>query len=174
MTRCHLSAAVLATAVSLSACSTMSGLSGASHYACQAPDGVACDSVSGTYANAVQGALPSQRAAARTQSPSPGKAFTENRTGPGFAPIATPLRAAPRVLRLWFKPWEDADGDLYDQGYVYVQIDTGRWLIDHAQRSIRETYRPLRPPPAPQPERTEPEPPAAPFAPISVPPEGAP
>ena len=47
-----------------------------------------------------------------------------------------PLRSSARILRLWFKPWEDADRDLYDQGYVYVQIDAGQWLIDHAQRQI--------------------------------------
>ena len=50
-------------------------------------------------------------------------------------------------MRLWFKPWEDADHDLYDQGYVYVQIDSGQWLIDHMQRQIRDAYAPLRPPP---------------------------
>jgi conjugal transfer pilus assembly protein TraV len=57
-----------------------------------------------------------------------------------------PLRSAPRILRLWFKPWEDADRDLYDQGYVYVQVDGGRWLVDHAQRAIREAYAPVRAP----------------------------
>ena len=59
----------------------------------------------------------------------------------------TPLRSSARILRLWFKPWEDADRDLYDQGYVYVQIDNGQWLVDHAQRQIRDAYAPLRPPP---------------------------
>ena len=39
--------------LTLGACMNMSGLGGDSKYACKAPDGVACDSVSGTYANAV-------------------------------------------------------------------------------------------------------------------------
>jgi conjugal transfer pilus assembly protein TraV len=60
---------------------------------------------------------------------------------------ARPLRSQARVLRLWTKPWEDMDGDLYDQGYVYVQVSTGQWLIDHVQRQIRDAYAPLRPPP---------------------------
>ena len=30
---------------------------------------------------------------------------------------------------------------------MYVQIDSGQWLIEHAQRQIREAYAPLRPPP---------------------------
>ena len=45
----------------LGACMNMSGLGGDSKYACKAPEGVACDSVSGTYANAVHNNLPSQR-----------------------------------------------------------------------------------------------------------------
>jgi conjugal transfer pilus assembly protein TraV len=64
-----------------------------------------------------------------------------------LVPLPIPLRSSARILRLWFKPWEDADRDLYDQGYVYVQIDSGQWLIEHAQRQIREAYAPLRPPP---------------------------
>lgn len=67
--------------------------------------------------------------------------------GTGDAP-ALALRSQARVLRLWTKPWEDADGDLWDQGYVYVQVDTGRWQIDHVRQRIRDQYAPLRPPPA--------------------------
>ena len=51
----------LGATVLLAACTNMSGLSGSSSFACKAPDGVTCDSVSGTYANAVQNNLPSQR-----------------------------------------------------------------------------------------------------------------
>ena len=58
-----------------------------------------------------------------------------------------PLRSSARILRLWFKPWEDADRDLHDQGYVYVRVDDGQWLVEHAQRQIRDAYAPLRPPP---------------------------
>ncbi|MBL8303303.1 MAG: TraV family lipoprotein, partial [Ideonella sp.] len=58
------------------------------------------------------------------------------------------LRSSPRILRLWVKPWEDIDGDLVDQSHVYVQVDGGQWLIDHAQRRIREAHAPLRPPTA--------------------------
>ena len=127
-------------AVSLAGCVNLSGLSGSPRYACQAPEGVACQSVSGTYANTTgQGATHPGRAAA---APSLG-------AEPGPSPIPSadglPLRAAPRVLRLWIKPLEDADGDLHDQGHVYVQIDDGRWQIDHLQRRIREAVAPARP-----------------------------
>lgn len=149
----------LAVPFTLIGCTSLSGLSGSSDYACKAPEGVTCDSVSGTYANAIQNNLPSQRARRpagagpgdgpapmRGSAPAPASAASAaTMTTP--ASLASPLRSSARILRLWFKPWEDADRDLYDQGYVYVQIDAGRWLVDHAQRQIRDAYAPLRPPP---------------------------
>ena len=150
----------------LAGCTSISGLDGSSSLSCKAPDGVTCDSVSGIYANAVRNNLPSQRSG--TAAPTAGKASAAPSVPPSAtsasapaqsgapprpsAPLAAtasamPLRSSARILRLWFKPWEDADRDLYDQGFVYVQIDSGRWLIEHAQRQIREAYAPLRPPP---------------------------
>lgn len=146
----------------LTGCMNLSGLGGSADYACKAPEGVTCDSVSGTYANAIQDNLPGQRGkrrgmgkpnegagelkdsparSAHTQAATP----TSVSTPAAMANIASPLRSSSRILRLWFKPWEDADRDLYDQGYVYVQIDAGQWLIDHAQRQIRDAYAPIRP-----------------------------
>lgn len=160
----------VAALVPLAGCMNMSGLSGGSKYACEAPEGVACDSVSGTYANALHSNLPSQRAAAPTgdKQPSaskPAAATSASAPAPSRRPIPTApfdaagigaagpsdlaLRSRARVLRLWTKPWEDADGDLWDQGYVYVQVDAGRWQIDHVRQRIRDQYAPLRPPPAP-------------------------
>jgi conjugal transfer pilus assembly protein TraV len=144
----------------LAACMNMSGLGGDSKYACKAPDGVACDSVSGTYANALQNNLPSQQPqrSARRQKEASEESFSlkEGRAissatanAPEMTVMASPLRTQARILRLWIKPWEDADGDLYDQGYVYVQVDNGQWQIDHVQRQIRDFYAPLNPPPKP-------------------------
>ena len=150
----------------LSACANMSGLGGSSEYGCKAPQGVQCDSVSGNYYNAIQNNLPSQRqrrpdgAAGNGSSSSPQSAPVNassvfkaisviGESGaalPSPALSAAPLRSQARVLRLWFKPWEDADHDLYDQGYVYVQIDSGRWLIEHAQQRIRDAHAHIRPP----------------------------
>jgi conjugal transfer pilus assembly protein TraV len=145
-------AALLGGVASLAGCSSLSGLSGNSSYACKAPDGVTCQSVSGTYANAVANNLPAQRSRA-TPTATPTLAPTSSaasgpaaRNASAEAAQVLPLRSAPRILRLWFKPWEDADRDLYDQGYVYVQVDGGRWLVDHAQRAIREAYAPVRAP----------------------------
>lgn len=153
----------------LAACVNMSGLSGGSKYACAAPEGVACDSVSGTYANALHENLPSQRTSgtAAGDAAAPSRSAVPVAPAPARQPLAAPtaanalagtgdapalaLRSQARVLRLWTKPWEDADGDLWDQGYVYVQVDAGRWQIDHVRQRIRDQYAPLRPPPAPAP-----------------------
>jgi len=150
----------------LAGCTSLSGLDGSSSLSCKAPDGVTCDSVSGIYANAVRNNLPSQRSGTAasmagkasaapsalpvaTPASAPAQSGAPPRPSPPLAATASamPLRSSARILRLWFKPWEDADRDLYDQGYVYVQIDSGQWLIEHAQRQIREAYAPLRPPP---------------------------
>ena len=145
-------AAVLGSVASLAGCMSLSGLSGNSSYACKAPDGVTCQSVSGTYANAVANNLPVQRTRATpaatpaSAAPSSAASAPTARNASADATQVLPLRSAPRILRLWFKPWEDADRDLYDQGYVYVQVDGGRWLVDHAQRAIREAYAPVRAP----------------------------
>ena len=156
----------------LAGCANLSGLDGTSSYGCKAPEGVKCDSVSGTYHNAIQNNLPSQRrsaptgpadlsvapaaaAAGRTlPATTPALLASAARTPPageGAAYLAAPLRAAPRVLRLWIKPWEDAERDLNGESLVYVQVDNGRWLVDHVQRQAREPYAAVRPAKLPPP-----------------------
>lgn len=146
----------------LAACVNMSGLDGDSKYSCAAPEGVACDSVSGTYENSIRNNLPSQQrrkaggSATETSSDAPSRTSQNSPRQPSPALIApdadTPqpqaLRSQARYLRLWIKPWEDVDGDLFDQAHIYVQIDNGRWQIEHIQQAIRDHYAPVRPPPA--------------------------
>jgi conjugal transfer pilus assembly protein TraV len=143
----------------LSGCaSNLTGLDGSSQYACRTPVGVKCDSVSGTYHNAIRNNLPTQHRPARPTG-EPGNATpdtTPSPQAPQTAPTALavstdtpstaakPLRAAPRILRLWIKPWEDADHDLNGESLVYVQVDNGRWLVDHAQHLAREPFAPVR------------------------------
>ena len=150
----------------LAGCSSITGLDGSSQYACKAPEGVKCDSVSGNYYNALQNNLPAQRKPTGSTNPSsltdpqsPTVVRGSGRTGASAMPtaigaavpvegpayMAAPLRAGPRVLRLWIKPWEDTDRDLNGESLVYVQIDNGRWLVDHVQRQVREPYAPIRP-----------------------------
>jgi conjugal transfer pilus assembly protein TraV len=147
--------------VLLAGCANITGLDASSEYACQAPLGVQCESVSGTYANALRNSLPAQRpqrapsaapaaaTPATTAKAAATRATSAAARAPGgvdATPAVQPIRSQPRLLRLWIKPWEDADRDLHDQGYVYVQVDSGRWLVDHAQRQVRDAYAPVRPP----------------------------
>jgi len=134
-------------------CSSITGLDGSSSYGCKAPEGIKCDSVSGTYHNAMQNNLPSQR---RSSLPSRQADGTGAPPQPTLQPIATsslsgapgyaaaPLRSQPRILRLWVKPWEDADRDLNGEGVVFVQVDNGQWLVDRVQRQAREPYAPIK------------------------------
>ena len=163
--------AVLIACAVVSGCGSMAGVGGTSEYSCKAPEGVKCDSVSGTYYNSVENNLPSQRQGGRATPQNQAATRMEALAGkrsvassvdatPALAPVAKgsgvalppaaytsmPLRSPARVLRLWVKPWEDADGDLMDQLYVYVPVDNGRWLVDHAQRQIRDAYAPVKAP----------------------------
>jgi conjugal transfer pilus assembly protein TraV len=156
-------AALLTVAVVLAACGNMSGLDGSTEYGCKAPDGVRCNSVSGNYYNAIQNNLPSQRQTRDSGSPrdklQPEKSGNDTPASvqhlPGPAHVPASLRTQGRVLRLWTKPWEDADGDLHDQGYVYLQIDHGRWQIDHTRQQIRDAYPLIRPPRVSTPPATQ-------------------
>lgn len=133
--------------LTLSGCSSMSGFDAKSEFACKAPDGILCESMSGIYANAQAKNLPGQRVNTRGEAPvelSQAKAGSDVMTKPIYS--GTPIRSAPRVLRVWFAPWEDTDGDLHDQSYVYLPVDSGRWLIEHNRRRIQDTYRPVRAP----------------------------
>jgi len=141
----------------MAGCGNMSGLGGSEQYGCKAPAGVQCQSVSGNYYNSVRGTtrFPAVGAGARPVPTVPLMNASLNRRvslppnhtvagAAGYEP--RPLRSSPRILRLWIKPWEDADHDLVDQSYVYVRVDQGKWMLDHVQRQVREAYAPLRAP----------------------------
>ena len=141
----------------MAGCGNMSGLGGSEQYGCKAPAGVQCQSVSGNYYNSVRGTtrLPAVATGAQPVPSVPLMNASLNRRAgvppdhavagaAGYEP--QPLRSSPRILRLWIKPWEDADHDLVDQSYVYVRVDQGKWMLDHVQRQVREAYAPLRAP----------------------------
>lgn len=168
ITRPALNVAALIALLASAGCS-ITGLNAGSSYSCKAPEGVKCDSVSGTYHNAIANNLPSQRKTSgqpEAEPANPGVTMQEARyetaarpaslstvaakmgggaTAPQqAAPAHYSLRSGPRILRLWVKPWEDADGDLNGESVVYIQVEGGRWLVDHAQRQVRDAYAPVR------------------------------
>ena len=140
----------------LSACVNLAGLEGKSEFACKAPDGVVCTSVSGVYANALAGVLPAQQSQGQDQDqakstrteavagePRPYGATVSVTSTP--AP-GTPLLSPPKVLRLWLAPRVDEDGDLHDASYLYVMWHRGEWQIEHTRRQIQRQFTPVSAP----------------------------
>jgi hypothetical protein len=95
------------------------------------------------------------RPAATASAPAPAadrsRPSSGSKAGTPAAKAASGLRSQARVLRLWTKPWEDADGDLSTRATSTCRSMPGRWQIDHVRQRIRDQYAPLRPPPAPHP-----------------------
>lgn len=134
-----------AAATALSGCGSMTGFTDSgSKFACKAPPGVICTSVSGVYANVQQNNLPSLQTGSR-----PGMASYAMPTGGGAFPVAAPgmpIRSQARVLRIWVAPWRDDDDTLHDQSYMYVMVDQGKWLVERSREStVRKTMTRLRP-----------------------------
>jgi conjugal transfer pilus assembly protein TraV len=143
-----------AAALSGGCASTMSGLGGEGSYACKAPVGSQCTSVSGVYANSIHGQPPASALPKPADPPAKtpaGAPPLATGASPTTAPRAvgkspTSLRSQPRVLRLWIAPWEDADGDLHEASVVHVLVDTGRWLIERVVPASRNRIDAVRPP----------------------------
>ncbi|NKE72837.1 type IV conjugative transfer system lipoprotein TraV [Candidatus Manganitrophus noduliformans] len=104
-------------------------------YGCPAPDGVTCKPISEVYSsNGGRGPGVGDR-----ERPGPGsrdsRSAEENLSlTPGPRPpapdsAAVPLRSAPKVLRVWVAPWIDEEGDLHQEGDLYVVVDHGAWAV---------------------------------------------
>lgn len=134
----------------LSACGTLTGLDANSNFKCKAPDGVACASMSGIYANAEANNLPAQQ----TKDAGSNTAVTHAQSSheirklpmPNASSSGQPLFKNPEILRIWVAPWEAADRTLYDQNYMYVVVDFGQWQIEHNRNNIRAAFAPIEPP----------------------------
>ncbi|MFT3819884.1 MAG: TraV family lipoprotein [Rubrivivax sp.] len=156
--------AFVATALlALPGCTNLSGLGGTSTFQCKAPEGVPCMSVSGVSANERAGTLFTSHNDQVAHSAAPGTAPAAS--APMRTVVAAPagqpllplgaIRSLPTLLRLWVAPWEDTDGDLNDDSYVYLQVDAGRWLKAHNRQLIQRAFAPAglatASPPEPQP-----------------------
>jgi len=138
--------------------SSMSGLDGGSSFACKAPPGVACQSISGTYHNSLQNNLPSQRSeyAEGVHVEDSGRGGIRKYGDPDDRPRLSPkdmdsmssgipIREPPLVLRIWMAPWKDDGDDLYDQSYFYTVVHNGRWVIEATRSNITNRFRPVYP-----------------------------
>jgi len=54
-----------------------------------------------------------------------------------------PIRTQAKVMRIWMAPWEDDDGDLHADGYLYTEIESRRWNLGERFRSPGTAISPL-------------------------------
>lgn len=121
--------AVAVSMVFLTGCNT-TGLDAKKSFSCKLGDTVdtGCKSISQVHAEV--GMTPATKPETQTNA--------TRRTPYSGMPIRTPIK----VLRVWIAPWEDKDGDLRDQSYVYLTLNQSRWQIGHNQENIIDEYRP--------------------------------
>lgn len=56
-----------------------------------------------------------------------------------------PLHTPPRLLRIWVAPYQDTEGDLHDQKFMYVMVHSGRWLLEANQVNIQLPFKQVFP-----------------------------
>ncbi len=54
-----------------------------------------------------------------------------------------PIRTQAKVMRIWMAPWEDEEGDLHADGYLYTEIESRRWNLGDQFKSPGAAQRPL-------------------------------
>lgn len=54
-----------------------------------------------------------------------------------------PIRTQAKVMRIWMAPWEDDDGDLHADGYLYTEIEGRRWNLGERFKSPGAMLSPL-------------------------------
>lgn len=115
----------------------LAGCASGPRYACGVPKGVTCQPVSAVYASSPEGPPALAGNASGEEAPTVGgtKAVASRPRAEAARPVVAtvqpgePILTAPRVLRLWIAPWEDAAGDLHDETFLYLRIDDGRWTL---------------------------------------------
>ncbi|MBK6742668.1 MAG: type IV conjugative transfer system lipoprotein TraV [Hydrogenophilales bacterium] len=150
--------------------SNMSGLDGSDKHSCPYSEGVTCKPMSQVYEESTQGvsATPATRVNAATPEAStmaasaslPTRGALKLPSSVDSGPV--PLRSRPSVMRIWVAPWEDADGDLHEGGWIALRLDDGRWNLAHVRERIRDGYgASLVPPPATENKASTPAKPAS-------------
>ncbi len=95
-------------------------------FTCGLPNGVGCKPVSKVYQQSADGTL------GRTSDVTAGSTASVQASATGaVATVApgSPILTRPRHIRVWVDRWEDPQGDLHDETYLYLRLDSGRWLL---------------------------------------------
>lgn len=113
--------------------SALTGCATAPHYACGLPAGVTCKPVSAVYQSSVTGSFTH----APMKDADTGDSHGDAKVGTAVSPpavVATvkpgdPLITPPKLIRVWVNRWQDHDGDLHDETYLYLRLDNGHWTL---------------------------------------------
>lgn len=132
-------------------CTNLSGLDASSNYSCPAPPGVVCKPMSAVYRSPVGGSSADSVVPATTHDAKSRDAGPQlnGSTLPVTLPPTDdkfPLRSPPKVLRIWTAPYADTDGDLHEEHRMYLQVDSGHWMLEHHQARIQSAFTPLQAP----------------------------
>lgn len=138
--------------VILSGCASISGYDSTSDFSCAAPDGVSCESVAGVYANARAKNLPSQQPKEKGPLTSvPGDGYEGDYAYPKEKYVVIrkiagqanktgqPIYRQPKVVRIWFAPYEDENHVLHDQSYSYLTVQKGYWDLEHLDETLEKS-----------------------------------
>ena len=56
-----------------------------------------------------------------------------------------PLRIPERILRIWVAPYEDEEGALNDQKYIYLTVQKGAWQVEANKLNVQRNYKQIYP-----------------------------
>jgi len=146
--------ALLVSATSLTGCASL----GSSEYACSGmPDGVRCMSTKDVYAATET----TDQLAPTDEYGNPegfdyadqsiaisASAAIQNAKAPSVIPSShfpRPVRMPAQVMRIWFAPWEDTNGDLYAVGVAYTEIESRKWTFGNQLVRGQQSFTPLKP-----------------------------
>jgi len=130
----------------LGGCTSFSGLSGSSSFACKAPDGVTCTSMSGVYANHPNGNGPGTKQPDDAPQKQNYREGSENSRHSGFMQTSSgdPIMSPIQIQRIWYAPWKDVNNDMHDESIIYTVKEGGHWLIETNYKKVVETSRTVR------------------------------
>ena len=126
------------------------GCAGNSKYACGVPGGVGCKSVIEVYDQSNSGQLRVTKALPTGEvddsdysdseegagKPTASLALSSTRKYPMPLKPGQSLRTKEVKLRIWVTPWEDAEGDLHDQQFVYTVVKGGQWMLKQNLKAL--------------------------------------
>lgn len=108
----------------------LSGCSTTPQYACNAPDGGKCQSVTAAYQAALGKKAKAEKVTTNSNTASNGTNATQAKPAvTQYIPEGVAIRSMPQVMRVWIAPWEDNNGVFHDQSYNYFVADAGEWTL---------------------------------------------